>query len=211
MSTVALARGDTSHRYTISGDLGRSVSPAGWVPVVLNEEEYLEDPLRILIHPSFPQEDGQGIYTYSSNPDITRNFALGPVRKVDATPVRTLSSNILVQQPQVDEDIVITEIWTGEDKLSTLASMARTFLEFWQKIPEIGENLIWQPRDLSEESFGVQIIRVDLGGSGDWEYQEVRENLSTREGAYLARTLTIQYKLIREVRPPKGVISLAGA
>lgn len=211
MSTVALARGDTKHKAVVSGDAGRHYEGAGWVTPVLNAEGYLEDPLRVLTHPSFEQEDGQGIFTYLSNPDVTRNFIYAPARKVDFAIQRTLSSSVLVQQPQLDEDVVITEIWDGESKLSTLAEMARTFHEFLNTLPPVGEHLIWEPRDVTEETFAVQLVNVQLGGAGDWEYREIRDTLVSSEGAYLARTLMVQYKVVRESPPPKGVISLAGA
>jgi hypothetical protein len=211
MSTVALARGDTKHVAVISGDAGRHVEAAGWTTPTLNAEGYLEDPLRILTHPGFEQEDGAGIYTYDFNPDFTLNFARGPIKKVDAAIQRTLSSSVLIQQPQLDEDVVITEVWTGGDKLSTLSDMYLTFLEFWNTIPALGETLTWEPRDLSEESFAVQIVNVQLGGLADHRFDEARAVLSTTEGAYQKETLTLVLKIVRESKPPKGVITLAGA
>jgi hypothetical protein len=211
MSTVALARGDTRHSAIIAGDGGRSMPAAGFAPLILNSEGYLEEALRRITHPSFPQEDGMGIFTYLSNPDITRNFVYQPVAKVDAAVQRTLTSSVLIQQPQLDEDVVVTEIWTGESKASTLAEMARTFHEFWRTLPDVGENLTWEPLDISEDSYGVQIVNVQVGTQQDWEYREIRDDITTREGAYLANTLMVQYKIVRETKPPKGVISLVGA
>lgn len=211
MSLVALARGDTRHASVIAGDGGRTLATVGNVPFVLNSEGFLEEALRRLTHPSFPQEDGLGIFTYLSNPDITRNFIYQPVAKVDAAVQRTLTSSVLIQQPQLDEDVVITEIWTGESKASTLAEMARTLLEFWRTIPAVGENLTWEPLDVTEDSFEVQIVNVQVGTQQDWEYREIRTDITTREGAYLANTLMLQLKIVRDARPPKGVISLVGA
>jgi hypothetical protein len=214
MATVALARGDTMHRAVISGGGGRHFEAVGWVTPILNAEGFLEDPLRVLTHPSFDQEEGVGIYEYAFNPHITRNFARSPVRKVDFAIERTLTSSVLIQSPQLDEDIVITEIWvgeSGESQLSTLSDMYLTFLDFWNTLPAIGESLTWEPRDLSEESYGVQIVNVQLGSAADHEFREYRTDLSTIEGAYLARTLILQMKIVRQVEPPKGVISLVGA
>lgn len=213
MSTIALARGDTRHRAVITGDVGRHFELAGFVTPILNAEGYLEDPLRVLTHPSFEQEEGLGIFEYFHNPDITRNFAhaLGPIKKVDGAIQRTLSSSVLVQVPQLDEDVVITEIWAAEGGLSTRSDMYFTLMGFWNTLPAVGEHLTWEPRDVSEESFGVQIVNVSLGNATDHEFREVREDLSTIEGAYLREVLMLQLKIVREVRPPKGVISLVGA
>lgn len=211
MATVALARGDTNHKAVIAGDAGRHFEMAGWVTPILNAEGFLEDPLRVLTHPSFEQEEGLGIFTYIHNPDITRNFARGPIRKVDGAIQRTLTSSVLVQVPQLDEDIVITEIWSAEGGLATVSDMYLTLLEFWNTLPALGEHLTWEPRDLSEETFGVQIVSVLIGSTNDAQFREARVDFSTTEGAYLREVMTLQMKLVREVRPPKGVISLVGA
>jgi len=211
MATLALARGDTRHRSVIAGDSGRHFEAIGWVTPILNAEGFLEDPLRVLTHPSLDQEDGVGIYTYEFNPHETLNFARGPIRKIDANIQRTLTSSILVQQPQLDEDVVITEIWIGDSELSTTSDMYLTFLDFWNTLPALGESLTWEPRDMSEESFSVQIVNVQLGTSGDHKFNEVRSVLATIEGSYLKSTLMVQLKLVRDIKPPKGTISLVGA
>lgn len=208
--TATLARGDTRHRGTIAGDLGRHVDPAGKVYSILNSEGYLVDPQRVLTHPGFDQVEGQGIYTYPYNPDDTLNFVLAPARQLETTIQRTLAGSILVQQVQDDTDIVVTEIWRGGgDKLSTVAEMFRAFYEFSLRTPAIGEALTWEPRDLSEDSYQVQIVSVQLG-SGDLQYREIREDLSTRDGAYLTETLTLKLKLVGGYKPPQSVVTLAG-
>lgn len=196
--TVTLARGDTKHDFDPIA-LG-----------IVNAKGFLVDPPRTLTHPTL------GILTYedpisgeSMNPDITRNFVLAPAQKVDTAVQRTLGSSVVVQSPQFDEDVVISEIWTGGSKLSILAELFRQFYTFWLEIPPVGEHLTWQPADLTVESYGVYIINVTLGGV-DLEYFEHREDLTTRDGAYLSQTLTVQYKIVEEVIAPAGSVTLVG-
>lgn len=168
------------------------------------------DPLRVLSHPSFTQVQGQGVYTYPVNPDITRNFIYHPTAKVDGVIQRTLSSNVYVARAQVDEDIVITEIWLGGNRvLSTLSEMARLFHSYWTTIPATGDSVAWEPRDRTSDRFLVQILRVQLGGL-DMEYKEVRDHVQQYQGSYLDRQLTLQFKLTRRVRPPRPQIVLEG-
>jgi len=168
------------------------------------------DPLRVISHPSFRQVEGEGIYTYPFNPDITRNFAYHPTTKVDGVLQRTLSSNVFVAQPQYEEDIIITEIWLGGGaRLSTLAEMFRTLYQYWVTIPDVGESLGWEPRDRTSDRFLVQIVRIQLGGL-DFEYQEVRQHAQTNQNAYLNKQLTLQMKLSKRTTPPIGQITLEG-
>lgn len=183
----------------------------GWCYLApLHKGEILMDPARVISHPSFPQREGEGIYTYPFPPDITRNFIYHPATKVDGVVQRTLSSNILITSPQVDEDVVITEIWLGGDRrLSTLAEMFRVFHQYWTTPPAPGLALGWEPRDRTSDRFHVQIVRVQLGGL-DYEYREVREIATRNEGAYLDRQLTLQFKLARVARPARPQIVLEG-
>lgn len=188
------------------------VEDAGWVyiaPMSFSGVR-LMDPARVISHPSFAQREGEGIYTYPFPPDITRNFVYHPATKVDGVVQRTLSSNVFIARPQLDEDVVITEIWLGGDnQLSTLTEMFRVFYAYWTTLPAAGEVLGWEPRDKTGDRFGIQIVRVQLGGI-DFEYNEVRDKLSTNQDSYLNRQLTVQFKLARRVVPPRPQITMEG-
>lgn len=187
------------------------VENQGWIYFApTSKGVIMTDALRVISHPGFPQVEGQGIYTYPCNPDITRNFIYHPVAKLDGVVQRTLSSNVFIMRPQVDEDIVITEIWLGGGgNVSTFAQMARVFHQYWTTMPGIGLVLGWEPRDATSDRFGVQIVRVQLGGL-DFEYREVREYKQQNQNAMLDRQLTLQFKLAKKVVPPKPLITLTG-
>ncbi len=197
------AANNTGGDVTVTGD--------GWMyfaPTSLGE--ILMDPARVMSHPSFRQREGEGIYTYPFPPDITLNFIYHPATKVDGTMQRTLSSNVFITSPQLDEDVVISEIWLGGNReLSTLSEMFRVFHQYWTTIPDAGKVLGWEPRERTSDRFGIQIARVTLGGL-DYNYREVRDVATQAAGSYLAQQLTVQFKLARKVRPPTPQITMVG-
>ena len=170
------------------------------------------DPLRVLSHPSFRQREGEGIYTYPVNPSVTKNFIYAPARKVDGVVQKTISSNVIVQVPQVDEDVIITEIWLGgERNASTLTEMARVFDSYWKTIPDPGLTLGWEPLDIVTDRYNVVIAQVQIGGI-DYDYREVKTILdeSGVGKGYLNRQLTLKMKLVRATTPPRNSIVLEG-
>lgn len=188
------------------------INDAGWVyiaPMSFQEVKLME-PARVISHPSFPQREGEGIYTYPFPPDITRNFVYHPATKVDGVIQRTLSSNVFITRPQLDEDVVISEIWLGGSReLSTLTEMFRLFYQYWTMTPAAGQVLGWEPRDRTGDRFGIQLVRVQLGGL-DYEYNEVRQFFQENRDSYLDRQLTIQFKLAKKVVPPRPMITMIG-
>lgn len=215
--TRALARGDTKHANTTSGDVGRNIDFSGLVLQIVNEAGNLVDPPRILTHPGFNAVEGDGILTYrhpttleTVNPDTTTNFILAPAPGMETTLQKTLKGSILVQQAQDLEDVVITETWVGGSKLSVLSSMFRTLYKFWTTVPGAGKFLVWQPQDLTVESFGVFIVDVRLGTANNIQYREYRSDLNSSAGSYQLQTLVVRYKIVREAIAPKGSIRLEG-
>ena len=189
----------------------------GWCPhssgariPYLNEAGYLVDPQRQLIHPKFRQVRDEGVFYYDFNPDITRNFIYAPGLKVDGAVQATIDSNILIQTPQVDEDVIITEIWSGSsNKLSTLASMFRVFYDYWTTLPDPGTSISWWPADITTDRYDVQIVRVQLGSS-DYEYKEIPVEAGQSTGAYLDKQLTLQMKITKTAPIPKNSLTLEG-
>jgi hypothetical protein len=205
-----LARGDTKHPGISIGDNGFNQDFGGITLAIQNAGGFFVDPPRTLVHPTLGTLTYEDDLGQSVNPDITKNFILSPALKVDTAVQRTIGSSIVVQQPQVDADVVITETWVGGgNKASVLAEMFRAFHAFWINVPDVGETLTWQPADLSVESFGVLMVNVQLGGV-DLEYREIPETFGQRDGAYLAETLTVQFKIAPETVAPLGTVTLVG-
>jgi hypothetical protein len=211
MALRSLLRGDTKHPNNVTADNGIHMDSGIVVFQILNEEGFYVDPQRQLIHPSFNQVEGEGIFTYTNNPPVTRGLILGPAPLVETALQKTLTGTIVVQFAQNLEDVIIREIWPGSSRsASVLAEMYRKFYEFWTTIPPAGQFCIWQPADVSVESYGVLITNVQLGPQNTVEYREWRDDLSSREGAYLAETLTVDMKIVSEMTAPRGSITLQG-
>jgi hypothetical protein len=209
MAYRTLARGD-SLPNNLPSDNFANVDAGFQVYQVVNDEGFIVDPQRQLIHPSFNQVEGEGIFTYENNPDITRGFILSPAPLVESAIQRTLSGSVVVQYAQNLDDVIIQEIWQGGSKLSVLSEMARKFYEFWREIPAPGQFLTWHPLDLSSQSFGVAITNVQLGPPKTVTYREYRDDLDSRIGSYLAETLTVSMKIVSEVTAPRGMITVEG-
>ena len=207
----ALARSYHNNRQSIPGDCGRCPdSVSSYKPAVDSESGALVSQARVITHPGLPQVEGQGQYTYPYNPSITKNFIFAPARKVDSTVLRTLDSNILVAKPQVDEDVVISEIWVGGgQELSTLTEMARVFDTMWKTALPKGRTLGWEPLDVGVGRYNVRIVSVQIGGV-DYEYNEVREFAEQTDPSYLRAQLTLQLKPESPVLPPTGEVSIEG-
>lgn len=205
----ALALGNSKNKAWIPTDNGIHMDLSGRVYRVAVGDFFL-DPQRILRHPSFPQVEGQGVFTYDFNPDDTLNFIYSVARKVDSQVLRTIASSVLVRSVEEPADVIIQEIWTGgSGKASALASMYRTLYNFWLTTPAVGESLTWFPQDLSTESFGVEIAGLELGGV-DIAYREFRERRSSTQNALLESQLTLKLKIVGESVSPKGVVTLSG-
>jgi hypothetical protein len=177
---------------------------------VINAEGFLVDQSRIMTHPTLGSVEYVDDNGESINPDITRRFILAPAKRIDTTVTKTIGSSVIVQQPEFDEDVVITEIWTATgSKLSILAALFRSLHNFWVTLPPIGEFLTWEPRDISVESYGVNIIDVTLPTS-DLQYREIPSTRGQQAGAYLAEQFTLKFKIVAEEIAPKGSVSLVG-
>lgn len=204
-----LARGNSKNKAWQTIDSGRHMDLAGRIYRIASGE-YFVDPQRVLKHPAFAQVEGEGIYTYPFNPDETLNFIYAPARRVETQVVRTITSSVSIRFKESDEDIIVQEIWTGGGtKLSALASMYRTFYNFWLTDLPVGENLTWQPSDLSTETYGVEIVGLELGGV-DIQYREWRERKSSTENSLLDKQLTLKLKIARDSLRPKATVTLSG-
>lgn len=185
--------------------------PEEWqVPLGIDENGRIVVPQRVMSHPSFPQVEGEGVYTYPVNPIITLNFIDGPIAKVDGALHRTVDSNILVRSEQTFEDVIITESWpVSGGEVTCYSEMARVFDLYWRTIPEAGQYVAWAPLDRNSTIYQIEIISVQLGGA-DYSYNEVRTTRYQRDGSLLDQSLTIQFKLVQPVVRPLGSVTLEG-
>lgn len=201
----ALARGYVNNKQASPCDGGRCEMTRGTPTPFLNSDGNFVDALRVMTHPGL----SDGVYEYPVNPDETKNFIYEPAKKVDAVVQRTISSNVLISTPQVEEDVVISEVWVADGGLATLAEMFRTFHEMWTTPLSVGQTIGWEPLDVTTDRYNVEIVAVRLGGA-DIAYREVKPNLFSRAGSYLPTQLTLQFKIAKGFVPPKGTLTLEG-
>ena len=175
-----------------------------------NDDGILVDRMRRITHPSFAATDGEGIYTYLCNPAETLNFVLTPTQKVDTVLHKTLGGTVIVRQAEVEDDVIITETWTGgSGRLSMPAAMFQKLWDFYTTIPAIGQYVQWEPRDVNDVAYDVEIVDLTLGGP-DVNYFEFRPNLNSSTDAYLGQNVTLRLKIVKTQAIPTGAITLVG-
>src|SRR5690606_206440 len=117
---------------------------------------------------------------------------------------------ILVSEKQRPEDADIIEIWEGgRGRTSTLETMVRVFVRFWQKVLEPGQALGWQPRQLTTHRFRVALTRVELG-SPDFNFHRLRRYPYSMVDSLVDQQLTVAYRLLPESPPPEGSLVMEG-
>lgn len=97
------------------------------------------------------------------NPDRTLNFDKEPLFHPITSSVRTLGSTRDVRFEEDTDDVVVTEIWLGNDTLLPMpTSLFRLFYEYLINAPPFttGQTdfIIWEPRDRTTRSWNVNIL-----------------------------------------------------
>jgi hypothetical protein len=204
------AFGDPKNLTAMTADQGIVVDLAGTVYMETSEEGYPVDPLRRLTHPAFAAVEGEGIFTYLANPAQTLNFHGSPMRRMETSVLKTIGGTILVRHPEVEDDVIISEVWPGGgDTVSMPAEQFLTLYNFMNTLPAIGEYLTWEPREVSSDSYQVELVDLTIGGT-EALYRELRDDFTTRDGAYVTETVTLKFKVAKAATMPSGVITLAG-
>lgn len=142
---------------------------------------------------------------YPSLPDVTMNFGYDRLRRIPFTVTKTLDSSAVAKFPQKGEDVIISEIWRAE-QLSTLTQLFHHFHAFWREILPVGRYIGWQPKDLTDRSYFVEILDVRLGQADPYPVEE----LGAKRPAYMREQLSVSFKLIREAQFPAAVAVMEG-
>lgn len=163
--------------------------------------------LRTLTHPdsaNFP------VVTYNRNPDRTINFDQVPLSPPSGRLLRTLeTTQAFVTQNDID-DVVVTEIWSGNNsRASMVAAQFRRLYELSINPPEVAdpENfIVWAPCDRSTATYNVIIVDLRVGGgSGRLDAQEnlakifEAGDLDAVATGLIDRTVELDLKIVSEV------------
>jgi len=76
-----------------------------------------------------------------------------------------LSSRVVNRFEQTLVDMLVVETWLGGGtKTSVPASFARKLLNYWLNEPAVDTYITWEPRDISDRKYSVELVSV-LPGS----------------------------------------------
>lgn len=121
--------------------------------------------LRRLVHPdgaTFPPA------LYWRNPDRIFNFDADVLRAPIVEVVRTLSASRTIRFEEIEEDVLITEVWTADSGISMPLFMLRWLYELVLNPPAFDalnqEYVRWEPRDRTDDAWHVQLLRLQVGG-----------------------------------------------
>jgi hypothetical protein len=138
---------------------------------------------------------------YPSPPDRTLNFGRYPLTGQTSVVVKTLDGAAVAHYPDLDEDLVIEEIWEGQ-----LATEVDFFygLHVYLQTPLLpGQFIGWRPTDLTPKVFLVDLLSV-FGGNSPQSMRVVE--MGTERPFMMPERLTIRFKLVREIEDPAGVV-----
>jgi hypothetical protein len=143
---------------------------------------------------------------YPRLPDRTFNFGFDRLRKTRSVVIKTLDSSGVAKFVEQPEDVIIREVWLAQD-LSTFTELFHGFHTYLREILPPGRFIGWQPKDLTEKSYFIEILDVQCGTPDDF----VIEELGSSRPFLMREQLTFAFKLVREIQAPAGIITMVGA
>lgn len=92
--------------------------------------------------------------------------------------VRTLGTTRVLRFETEIDDIIVTEIWTGSDRVSSMpTAFFRLLYEYLINPPPITlvnpVYIQWEPRDRNENTYDIEILSLSVGGNSDEERFDV--------------------------------------
>jgi hypothetical protein len=103
------------------------------------------------------------------NPDRTLNFDKNPLFHPITSTVRTIGATRVVRFEEVEEDVIVTELWEGGDARSPFpTSFFRLLYEYLINAPPFttGQTdfIVWEPRDRTDRTYQVELLSLSIGG-----------------------------------------------
>lgn len=137
------------------------------------------EPLRCLVH---PDNVTFAPITYARNPDRTFNYFRNQVTPAPLAAFnRTLSSTTLTRFSRDRDDMIVTEIWEGNDNKAAMeGSFLAQLINYLNNPPSTVPTptfLRWQPKQGFE--YDVNIISLSVGGRSVEDVFDITEVLST--------------------------------
>jgi hypothetical protein len=143
---------------------------------------------------------------YPRVPDETYGLGHDRLTNVFSVVTKTAESSATAKYPEVDEDVVIREVWAAQS-LSTLTELFHQFRRYLVDTLPDGRFIGWQPRDRTWKNYFIELLKVECGAA-----EEVLiEELGDGRPFYMAKALSVTFKLVREFSSPSGVVLAVGA
>jgi hypothetical protein len=150
---------------------GLAVTAASTVQLLPSGTEGDRNALSRLVH---PDSDTWPPVVYYRNPDVRYNFSTDVLRHPIASVVRTASSSKLIRFEEVEEDKVITEVWSGGRSASLPLFTIHQLYEMVVNPPELNalaqEYIVWEPRNETTDTYNVEVIGLQVGGGSPGKF-----------------------------------------
>ena len=113
-----------------------------------------------------------------ANPDRTLNLDNAVLPHPITESVKTLGTTKVVRFENLDEDVIVSEIWEADETNQRLTTaLFRMFYEYLinaKLVDSTGPDFItWEPRDRTTRIYNVELLSLDVGGGGPEERFDV--------------------------------------
>lgn len=113
-----------------------------------------------------------------ANPDRTINLDNAVLPHPITDPVKTLGTTKVIRFENLDEDVIVTEVWEADETNQRLTTaLFRMFYEYLinaKLVDSTGPDFItWEPRDRTTKIYNVELLSLDVGGGGPEERFDV--------------------------------------
>lgn len=156
---------------------------------------------------------------YFCNPDRTINFDQDVLLSPQTAVERMLVGSLVTRNETEEDDIVITERWSGEaNKFSMPTFFFRQLYEYMINPPPFDatnqEYIIWAPNDKTSETYNVIFTRLSVGGGSENNQLFDINDFLAEGGSQIAtpldflddavtgmldRTVQLQFKIVNKI------------
>ena len=139
--------------------------------------------LRILTHPNSSLLPP---VVYRRNPPRTLNLDLIPQLHPRVSVVKALTGSQAVRFEETLDDIIITEIWPGSNRIASMtAAQLRQLKQYFDNVPTTSDTpqfIQWEPRDQSDRAYLIEIVDLTVGGTSDYDILDIVSRGGPKDG-----------------------------
>jgi hypothetical protein len=122
---------------------------------------------RRLVHP----DSALAPITYWGNPKRTLNLDNDVLPHPITAPILTAGTTQVVRFERGIDDVIVTEIWPGDDARASMPTFFfRELYEYLNNPPEFSASaqtyIVWEPGDRTTKTYNVELLSLTVGGAG---------------------------------------------